>query len=263
MNNSIEISTINQPPLSRDQYGALNLPQVLPPELQAQVAAFLDAAVAAGYLPAPYFTSSKNAFKCLNLDIYDVLVFRGKVKSLVVQARTFSKETRKGYSSSGKEYYLATRSGRKITAQPLEKATCVKRAKNTTALGQLVEHYIGKTTVVCKKPNVPVRTGFKVLFKTADGRLVSAFDGSEYPIGKWRSQAARPDHGGGFYYYMDEAPAIDATKRGVTFAESVDAGNVLVLCKVEIKGREIGYGGWKWAASQLRVITELMPVVID
>jgi hypothetical protein len=36
----------------------------------------------------------------------------------------------------------------------------------------------------------------------------------------------------------------------------------LVLCKVEIKGQEIEYGGGKWAASQLRVIEELGEVAI-
>jgi hypothetical protein len=59
------------------------------------------------------------------------------------------------------------------------------------------------------------------------------------------AQAAQPDHGGGFYYYLDDAFAIDATKRGDTFAKSVAAGKTLVLCEVEIRGREIEYGNGK------------------
>lgn len=101
--------------------------------------------------------------------------------------------------------------------EEVEKFTCAKRAKNTTALGQLVKHYLGETTVAYKKARVPVSDAYKVLAKTADGRLVSAFDDSEYKIGVWRSEAAKPDHGGGFYYYLDDTLAIDATKRGTTF----------------------------------------------
>jgi hypothetical protein len=43
----------------------------------------------------------------------------------------------------------------------------------------------------------------------------------------------------------------------------VAAGKELVLREVEIKGREIDYGNGKWAASQLRVISELEPVTND
>ena len=249
--------------LSRNEYGALNLRLVLTVEQQAQVVAFLDSAVKAGLLPAPFIASGKKEFECLNLDIYDVLVFRGNVKSLIVQARSFWKHLRKGHTRGGKDYYLVTRAGRKLTVEDIEKATCAKRAKNTAALGQLVKHYLGTTTVACKKARVPVTTAYKVLAKTDDGRLVSAYDDSEYKVGVWRSEAVKPDHGGGFYYYLDDTLAIDAIKRGTTFVASVAAGKELVLCAVEIKGREIEYGDGKWAASQLRVISELAPVTID
>lgn len=258
MNLTSSIAAIKE--LPRNEYGALNLFLVLTVEQQAQVVAFLDSAVKAGLLPAPFVTYGKKEFECMNLDVYDLLIFRGKVKALVVQARSFWKSLRKGYTCSGKDYYLVIRSGRKCTAQEVEKSTCAKRAKNTTALGQLVKHYLGKTSVACKKAHVPVTTAYKVLAKTDDGKLVSAFDDSEYKVGVWRSEAAKPDHGGGFYYYLDDALAIDATKRGSTFAASVAAGKELVLCEVEIKGREIEYSGGKWAASQLRVVAELTPI---
>lgn len=249
--------------LPRDEYGALYLRQVLSPELQAQASSFLGSAVKDGFLPAPFAIRGKKEFECLNLDVYDVLLFRGKVKALVVQARSFWRDLRKGYTRSGKDYYLLVRAGHKTSVLEIDKSTCAKRAKNTTALGQLAKHYLGKTTVACKKAHIPVSTAYKVLAKTDDGRLVSAYDDSEYKVGVWRSEAAKPDHGGGFYYYLDDTFAIEATKRGITFSASLAAGKKLVLCEVEIKGREIEYEDGKWAVSQLRVIEELERVTID
>ena len=65
--------------------------------------------------------------------------------------------------------------------------------------------------------------------ETDDGRLTSAFHGSEYKVGVWRSEAAKPDYGGGFYYYLDDSLAIFATNRGDTFAASMATGKELVL----------------------------------
>ncbi|WP_426116715.1 hypothetical protein [Massilia sp. PWRC2] len=65
------------------------------------------------------------------------------------------------------------------------------------------------------------------------------------------------------YVGNSAALAVDATKRGTTFSASVAAGKEFVLCEVEIRGREIEYGDGKWAASQLRVISELEPVTVD
>jgi hypothetical protein len=260
---SKEIITSAIVELPRNEYGALEISKILSAEQRVQAMALINAAVKAEHLPAPFVTRRKKEFECMNLDVYDVLIFRGKVKSLVVQARSFWKDLQRGYTRAGKDYYLVTRDGRKTTVDDIEKATCAKRAKNTSALGQLVKHYQGKATVTCKKPNTPVSTAYKVLAKTDDGRLVSAFDDSEYETGKWRSEAARPNHGGGFYYYLDQQLAVDATKRGDTFAESVAEGKKLVLCEVEVQGKQIQYGGGKLAATRLRVIRELAPVEFD
>jgi hypothetical protein len=249
--------------LQRDQYGALNFHLMLSQELQIQVAEFLSIAVKNGYLPEPFINGNDKEYECLNLDVYDILTFRKKIKYLVVQVRTFWKNVRKNHSRSGKNYYLVTRTGKKITTHPIEKATCVKRAKNTTELGQLAKHYLGQANIACKKPDVSVSTAYKILAKTDDGRLVSAYDGSEYITGKWRSQTAKPNHDGGFYYYLDSILAIDATRLGNTFVHSVSTGKKLVLCQVAISGRKIEYSCGKWAASRLRVVKELMAVSID
>lgn len=247
----------NASPLLRDAYGALSPASVLTAENLAQLNELRDAAVKAGKLPAPYFTSTKKELECLNLDIYDVQIFRGKVKGLVVQARTFWKHLRKGYTRSGKSYFLVIKAAGRIQVTELENATCAKRAKNTTRLGELVGHYQGKAAVKCNPVSSRARLGFKVVAKDEAGKLASAFDDSEYQVGKWRTQAARADHGGGLYYYKDEGLAIDATSRGHTFADSVSSGKRLVLCEVEVSGRDIAYDGGKWASSRLRIVREL------
>jgi hypothetical protein len=249
--------------LPRDEYGALYASQVISQEQQLQLKDLLGKAVATGIVPGPFITSTRKEIKCLNLDIFDVLVFRGKVKGLVVQARSFSKDLRKGYTRIQKSYFLVMRSGKKLDISELENSTCVKRAKNTAALGQLVNHYLDKTTVACKSgATVAAWTAYKVLAKHENGNLVSAFDGSAYVPGIWREETARVGHGGGFYYYGDKELAISTTRRGATFAKSVSEGKSLVLCKVECSGKQVGYSAGKWAASRLRVIEELEAVTL-
>lgn len=258
------IQNITPTGLPRDEYGALYASQVLSKEQQLQLKDLLDKAVASGIVPEPFITSTKKEINCLNLDIFDVLVFRGKVKGLVVQARSFWKNIRKGYTRIQKTYFLVIRSGRKLDIRELENSTCVKRAKNTAALGQLVNHYLGKTTVACKSgANVAAWTGYKVLARDENGSLVSAFDGSAYVPGIWREEMAMTDHGGGFYYYRENELAVITTRSGATFGKSVSEGKSLVLCKVECSGKQVGYSGGKWAASRLRVIEELEAVTLN
>ena len=84
---------------------------VLSPEQQLQLKDLLDKAVASGIVPKPFITSNKKEIDCLNLDMFDVLVFRGKVKGLVVQARSYCKYVRKGHTRIQKSYFLDARSG--------------------------------------------------------------------------------------------------------------------------------------------------------
>lgn len=214
-------------------------------------------------LPEPFITGNSKEMECLNLDTYDVQVFRNRVKALVVQARSFWKNKRKGYTRSQKRCFLVTKSGRKVEVTELDNSICAKRAKNTNILGELVGHYTGRNVVTCKAPLVATALAYKVLAKTADGRLVSAYDNSEYELGVWRSETARPDHNGGFYFYRNDALAIDGTERGLTFARSVAAGKELVLCTAEVARRMIAYTGGKCAASRLRVLSVERPVELD
>jgi len=248
--------------ITRNEYGAIDTNSALSPEQKCQLKSLLDAATKSGNLPKPYIISNKRDLECLNLDTYDVLIFRGKVKGLVVQARTFWKDLRKGYTRSQKSYFLILNESRKLSVTEIDSSTCVKRAKNATILGQLVNHYLGKSKVKCKSPVTSQWTGYKILAKDTRGALVSAFDGSEYLIGKWRIETAQPDHGGGYYYYLDQALAIEATSNGTTFSACVSGGKTLMLCEVEVSGREIAYADGKFAASKIRIVREMQIVEV-
>jgi hypothetical protein len=161
-----------------------------------------------------------------------------------------------------KSYYLVAAVRNKVTVQQLENATCAKRAKNTTKLGQLSAHYCGEITVRCPSPLRTISTAFKVLAKADDDSLFSAFDGSEYHLGNWRAETARPNHGGGFYCYLDQELAIRATELGTTFHQNISEGKQLVLCEVEISGKRVAYDSGKLAVSRLRVVREIQVITL-
>jgi len=246
--------------LPRDEYGALYAAKVLSAEHQALLKEFLTKAIEEGLLPRPFVSYGKREFECLNHDVYDVRIARHRVQALVVQARTFWKDKRKGYTRSTKTYFLVERSGRKLTSRELESATCAKRAKNSTKLGQLVAHYSGGAVLPCPSPTVVVETAFKVLAEDVDGQLRSVYDDSTYELDKWRVEAVKADHGGGFYFYLDRDLALAAVQRNETFNQAWTQGKKLVLCEVEVSGRKVNYAGGKVAATRLRVLEVLQPI---
>lgn len=257
-------SSKTQTSLLRDEYGALLLrAQVSAQQLEDIQNMLRRASAMKNGIPPTYCQFSKTDFECVNHDVYDVVVIRGKVRGLVVQVRWFWKHLRKTRSRMTKAYYLLSSIRNTVTVTELENATCAKRAKNTNKLGQLAAHYSGGKAVKCASTATQVFSAYKVMAKTADGRLVSAFDGSEYPMHQWRYEAAKPAHKGGFYCYLSETQAVEMTQRGATFHQNVSDGKKLVLCEVEISGRSIGYASGKRAVSKLRVIAELHSVELQ
>jgi hypothetical protein len=249
--------------LSRDTYGALNIAAYLSKEQLDNVKKLLSkASCQPGGLPKEYAQGSRTEFECMNHDIYDVQIIRGKVRGLVVQARYFWKHLRKTRTRITKTYYLITANRNKVIVTELENATCAKRAKNTVKLGQLCGHYLGISTVKCASISGAILSAFKVLAKEENGTLVSVFDGSRYEAGSWRIEAAKHNHEGGYYCYFGRELAIEATKNGNTFHQSVSAGKTLVLCEVEIAGKQIAYAGGKVAVSRIRFIREIEPVSV-
>lgn len=246
------------PPMERDAYGALMPARVLSADGRTQLQALLAQAVSQGQLARPYIHSSKSEMECLNHDIYDVQVARGKVRAVVVQVRTFWRHLRKSRTRLSKAYVLITRTRRKLQVQQLDAATCVKRAKNTRRLGELVAHYTGGPEVRCKSPLHTRFDGYKVVARDCDGTLRSVFDGSLYELNKWRQDAARPDHEGGLYYYRSLDAALDGIRSQQTFLPRYADGKTLTLCEVETAGQQVPYPNGKFAASRLRVTSVLV-----
>ncbi|MDD4888060.1 MAG: hypothetical protein PHO64_14285 [Thiomonas sp.] len=257
--------TTNSRPVTRNEYGGLQIQTCLSADENNAVRSLLSRAVNADLLPEPYVERSKREFESLNHHIYDVLTSEDTVIAVVVLALSYWKDLRKERTRIQKTYFLiqcACDDGVKVTE--LDGRTCAKRAKNAPALGQLTRHYLGLEPVKCATPYVETRIGYKVVAKTPEGTLVSAFDGSVYKPDVWRSEAAQDDHGGGFYYYYEsENLARETTRQGVTFARCVSQGKALVLCAVEVSGRMVGYDSGKRAVSRLRILEELEVVEIE
>ena len=256
--------TTNSRPVTRNEYGGLQIHTCLSADENDAVRSLLSRAVEADLLPETYIERSRREFESLNHHIYDVLVAEESVIAVVVLALSYWKDLRKERTRIQKTYFLiqgASADGVRVTE--LDGRTCAKRAKNAPALGQLTRHYLGLEPVKCATPYVETRIGYKVVAKTPEGTLVSAFDGSVYKPEVWRSEAAQDDHGGGFYYYDSEGLARETTRQGVTFAKCVSQGKALVLCAVEVAGRVVEYDSGKRAASRLRILNEIGAVAID
>ena len=251
--------------IRRNSYGALDTATALQPDERAAVRVLLERAVEDDLLPEPYVNRSKREFESLNHHVFDALPTEGPaLDTVVVLVLWYWKDLRKERTRMEKTYYLVRQSpSGAVSVTELDGRTCAKRAKNANELGQLTRHYLGLEHVKCATPNVQSSLGYKVVAKTPDGALVSAFDGSLYKPGTWRSEAAQDDHGGGFYYYRTEADAREMTRRGVTFARCVSEGKTLMLCVVEVSGAMVEYDNGKFAASRLRILDEIGRVELD
>jgi hypothetical protein len=97
-------------------------------------------------------------------------------------------------------------------------------------------------------PPAPGR-GYKKV-AVVDGEYYSVYDGSKYVPGVERIDIAKPNHGGGLYYYRTAEKAQNAEFPGISAL--ADAEKTVV--PVQVAGRKIRYGNGKIAASRLTVM---------
>lgn len=165
--------------------------------------------------------------------------------------------TRYGVKTCSKEYFVVARHGRGIRVLPANKAVAAKAAKAAgETLGVAIEVALGKAKLAVKATEV--RTGYKLLARAECG-FVSAWDGSEWEIGKARIEAASDDHTGGFYYYATLQEAMAAAAANDVFGNARDHHKLAVV-EVEASGKHYAHRaihGVKLCATKVKPIREI------
>lgn len=172
--------------------------------------------------------------------------------------------TKYGVKTCSKEYFVVARNGRGVRVIPANKAVAAKAAKASgnsgNTLGQAIDVALGKAKLSVKTNEI--KTGYKLLVRTETG-FESAWDGSEWVIGKTRIEAATDDHTGGFYYYASLDEALRAAALNDVFGTSRDAHKLAVV-EVEASGRHYAHQatvGTKLCATKIRPVREVASTI--
>lgn len=123
-------------------------------------------------------------------------------------------------------------------AHPYSYMVHCRTLKHVANLYGVSESELRKEVRRLDPPAKPTREGgdryYKAVKRTADGRLVSIHDGStEYRLGEEMQEAARQNHGGGFYAYATQREAE-------SFARNAGVDNAVIL-RVEGSGQYCRY----------------------
>lgn len=123
-------------------------------------------------------------------------------------------------------------------AHPFSYMVHCRTLKHVANLYGMNESELRKEVRRLDPPAKPAREGgdryYKAVKRTADGRLVSIHDGStEYRLGEEMQEAARQNHGGGFYAYATQREAESFARNA-----GVDAP---VILRVEGSGQYCRY----------------------
>lgn len=166
--------------------------------------------------------------------------------------------TRYGQKTTNKDYFLVTRQGRGVTVKPASKAVAAKSAKAAGAeLGLAVAVCQGKRPAPAPKCMAP-RTGFKIVRRTSGDGFASVWDDSGWHLGQARTEAATPDHNGGFYFYASLDEAIEQAVTRKTFGSDRGYHDLSIL-EVEVAGRE--FGSSKRCATRVRPLREVCAIL--
>ena len=166
--------------------------------------------------------------------------------------------TKYGVRTTNKAYYVCARHGRGVRVIPANKAVAAKAAKAAGALGEAIAVALGRAKLAI--PAAKVRTGYKLLVRTdAPGVYQSAWDKSDWILGRARIEAATDNHAGGYYYYasLDEALAAAASNDVFGPARAHDR---LAVVEVEASGlhyEHAGTVGTKLCATKVRPVREI------
>ena len=138
-----------------------------------------------------------------------------------------------------------------------DRSTAVKAVEVAQdQIGYALDVVQGKTKL--KSAHSEIRTGYKLLKRTENG-FRSVWDDSEWRLGKTRVEAATPDHGGGFYYYVSVEEALQAAHENDVFGDAREYQRLAVV-EVKASGKHYSYltrFGTKLCATKLRPIREV------
>jgi hypothetical protein len=166
--------------------------------------------------------------------------------------------TKYGVRTVSKEYYVVARHGRGVRVIMAKKAVAAKAAKTAGALGEAISVALGRAKL--KLPAAKLRSGYKLLVRTDEpGVYQSAWDDSEWVIGRARIEAATDDHTGGYYYYADLNEALAAAASNDVFGPAREHDRLAVV-EVEASGRHYAHAatvGTKLCATRVRPVREI------
>lgn len=186
----------------------------------------------------------------LNYDLYDL------IGATVVIQRRFTRCTKHGNSPT-KDYFLVQTCGKGVIVKDINKykPSIVKLAKSKLKLGAIVDLVKGKPE---GKQQCKIKTsmhrksiGYKAVCKNAEGNLISVWDGSDWSIGKTRTEAATSNHSGGYYFFATLAQCVAMAKDQAIFGEAREHKD-LVFIEVEVAGNIFQYDNGKLCASRMK-----------
>lgn len=111
----------------------------------------------------------------------------------------------------------------------------------------------GKLSTERRKPSVERWTAYK-LVRNVDGQLLSYYDSSAWELGKTRTEAARENHGGGYYVHasVETMKALHANENLVPAGEGVPT-----LIECECWGNRIQYSSGKIAVTYCKPVRSI------
>jgi hypothetical protein len=169
--------------------------------------------------------------------------------------------TKYGVRTTWKQYFILSTHGRSVRVQPANKAKAAKAAKQAgSALGDAIAVCLGQKKLIVA--GTTKKTGYKIAGIDLTGNPVSVYDGSPWPLGKTRREAASMDHTGGYYVFPTIPSALAAWKKRVAFAEEWVNGEKYILLECECSGRMFEHDHQKMCVTSVRPTKEIAGLLI-
>lgn len=112
----------------------------------------------------------------------------------------------------------------------------------------------GKLRKDYAKPSLSTFTAYKVLRVNADG-FVSLYDDTTWGLGKRNGEAAKDDHGGGYYVHTNPDKLMALWESGDLVPDRCYQPGQYALVRCECSGNTVSYSSGKIAVTYCRPVT--------